>query len=425
MSDPQLLLVAGSTGYVGTRLIPELVRRGYRVRALARRPADLRIRPWFDQVEVLPGDVLDASSLRAALEGVTSAYYLIHNMSGGRGYRSLEFEAASNFSLAAKEAGIRQIVYLGGLGEGSHHGHMESRHKAGEALRSAGVPVTEFRACVIIGTGSISFEMIRTAAHWFPLIPAPPQIDQWAQPISTPDLLRYLVTALDAPAAHGHIVEVGGPDKHLYPDMILECARQMGLRRSKLPVPIYPLELSARLMDMLSPVPLNIARPLMQELVGPSLVSDFSAADLFPDIRPMTYDAAVAHALAREEMPADGPWIGSLVTREPLRGPHVRTLGEGLRIEYREAVSGRTPQSLTRMVEEASSDGLESGWVLQAGRAGQWLRLQRPEGERSRVYLEVERREGLLRWAFLSESRGLPAHLVGLIRPARRLVPGS
>jgi uncharacterized protein YbjT (DUF2867 family) len=416
--------VAGATGYVATRLIPELLQHGYRVRAMARRPGELRIRPWFEQVEVVAGDVLEPASLSSALDGVDSAYYLIHNMSGGRNYRGLEVQAATNFGHAASAAGVRQIVYLGGLGEGSLHGHMESRHKAGEALRGSGIPVVEFRACVIIGTGSISFEIIRSVGHWFPLIPAPIQTNRLAQPISTPDLLRYLIAALDTPAAHGRIVEIGGPDTHLYPDMILECAQQMGLRRSKVPVPIYPLEFSARLVDRLSPVPLTIARPLMQELVGPSIITDPSARELFPAIEPITYGAAVAHALARAEMPTGTPWMDSLVTRRPLNRPHVRTLGEGLLIDYREATAREAQAGLQRMLQDGSNASLGAGWARRAGLAGEWLRLQRVDGRAARLYLEIQQKGDMLRWAVLNEPRGLPGYLAGVIRPSSRLVPG-
>lgn len=411
MSQGRLILVAGATGYVGTRLIPELLRDGHPVRAMARRPGEMRIRPWFERVDAVSADALDPASLAAALRGVDTAYYLIHNMSGGPGYRELEVRAATNFATAARTAGVEQIIYLGGLGEGSHHGHMDSRHKAGEALRGYGPPVTEFRACVIIGTGSISFEMMRTIAHWFPVIPAPVQTDRLAQPISTPDLLRYLIAALDQPAAHDRVVEIGGPDTHYYPDMILECARQLGLRRTKLPLPLYPLELSARLVDRLSPVPLAIARPLMGELVGPSLITDPSAGELFPGIEPMTYPQAVAHALRRDEIPADRPWIDSLITRKPLCRQHVRTLGEGFVIDYHEVLVEAAPPAIRELVSTGPRDKLPAGWAVRQGRQGAWVRLERQDAARGRRFLEVQLRGALLRWAVLDEPHGLPAHL--------------
>jgi uncharacterized protein YbjT (DUF2867 family) len=390
----------------------------------------LIIRPWFQQVEIVRGDVLEAATLPSALEGVTAAFYLIHNMSGGRGYRSLEHEAAVNFGAAARAAGVEHIIYLGGLGEGSGHGHMESRHDAGAALRASGVPVTEFRACVIIGTGSISFEIIRSVAHWFPLIPAPFATDLPAQPISTPDLIRYLIASLATPEARGQVIEIGGPDIHLYPAMILECARQLGLRRWKFPLPIYPLELSARIVDQLSPVPLNIARPLMQELVGPSVITNTAARDLFPGIKPMTYGEAVGHALRRDELPSDTPWMDSLVTRKPLAGTHARTRGEGFLIAYREisADGGADWQSAL----SAINGDPPRGWSVRKGMAGAWMRLEaqrelpgrlhrrlRAAGmahaphKAGRLYLEVERNESTVRSALLFEPKGLAGVLVG------------
>jgi uncharacterized protein YbjT (DUF2867 family) len=386
---------------------------------MARDPRSLVARPWSRQVELVRGDVLDAASLPPALEGVTSAYYLIHNMSVGREYRAREHDAAMNFGTAARAAGLEQIIYLGGLGDGSGHGHMESRHRAGEALRESGVPVTEFRACVIIGTGSISFEIIRSVAQWFPLIPAPRATDLPAQPIATPDLMRYLIAALSIPEAHGQVVEIGGPDIHLYPDMILECARQLGLRRWKFPFPLYPLELSARIVDQVSPVPLNIARPLMQELVGPSVITNPTAHALFPAIQPMTYAEAVRHGLGREELPIDTPWMDSLVTRRPLAGARVRTRGEGFLIEYRE--SQLDGKSRTTVVADGINGPAPQGWSIRAGKPGAWVRLEAQTKLPGRLYLEIERREQSMRRALLFEPSGLAGFLAsGLVLRAHR-----
>jgi len=409
VQQAEVILVTGATGYVGTRLIPALLERGFRVRAMARDPRSLSLRPWYRQVEIDSGDVLDAASLPPALTGVTAAYYLIHNMSVGREYRAMEQEGALNFGAAARAAGVEHIIYLGGLGDGSGHGHMESRHRAGTALRNSGVPVTEFRACVIIGTGSISFEIIRSMAQWFPLIPAPLPTDLPAQPIATPDLMRYLIAALATPEARGQVVEIGGPGVHLYPDMILTCARELGLRRWKFPFPIYPLELSARIVDRLSPVPLNIARPLMQELVGPSVLTDPNARALFPSIQPMSYEEAVRHALRREEMPADSPWMDSLVTRRPLASAKVRTRGEGFLIEYEVSQADAGPGG--KSLPAALSGDPPQGWSVRAGIPGAWVRLEAQRKLPGRLYLEIERRENSLRRAVLFEPNGLPGFL--------------
>jgi uncharacterized protein YbjT (DUF2867 family) len=355
--------------------------------------------------------MLNAASLPPALEGVKAAYYLVHNMSVGREYRAMEHAGAVNFGAAARAAGVEDIIYLGGLGEGSGHGHMESRHRAGADLRDSGVPVTEFRACVIIGTGSISFEIIRSMAQWFPLIPAPVPTDLPAQPIATPDLMDYLIAALAAPQARGQVVEIGGPGVHKYPDMILTCARELGLRRWKFPFPFYPLELAARIVDQLSPVPLNIARPLMQELVGPSVLTDSSARSLFPAIQPMSYEEAVRHALRRDEMPPDSPWMNSLVTRRPLAKARVRTRGEGFVVEYGESRADGGPDWETALA--ALNGEPLRGWSVRAGKPGAWVRLEAQGEFPGRLYLEVEQREGSLRRAVLFEPKGLPGLLAG------------
>lgn len=410
---PPLLLVTGATGYVGTRLIPELLAKGYRVRCLVREPKKLRLRPWFGQVEVVRGDVLDAARLPPALDGVHAAFYLVHNMSSGPNYREHEKLGAQNFGAAAKAAGVEQIIYVGGLGEGSGGRHMASRRAAGDALRASGVPVTEFRASVIIGSGSISFEMIRTITEWFPLVPAPIQTNVPGQPIATPDLLAYLLAALENPASHHQILEIGGADVHPYPALMLTYAQLRGLRRGKLTLPFFHAALSARIADWLTPVPYAIARPLMEELVAPSIVQDDTARRLFPSIEPMPYAEAVRRALTRAEMPAHTPWMDSLVTRHPLLGPHTATLGEGLLIDYREA-PGR-PSEMLRLLFDGKS---ARGWQTEAHTSGAWMRMRGRSHPFGVQWLEVQYTEGIIKQAALFEPKGLPGLLWwNLLRP--------
>jgi hypothetical protein len=231
--------------------------------------------------------------------------------------------------------------------------------------------------------------------------------------------MRYLIAALAAPSARGEVIEIGGPDVHLYPSMIIECAGQLGLRRWKLPLPIYPLELSARVVDLLSPVPLDIARPLMQELVGPSVITNPGARRLFPDIQPMTYAEAVRRALLREEMPFGTPWMGSLITRAALNHPHVRTRGEGFFIDYQETLFDQIPVGTRRFADGTLGGNQPHGWTVLAGKAGAWVRLEAQRRLPGRLYVEIERKENALRRAVLFEPRGLPGYLAGWAIVAR------
>src|SRR5574338_1342460 len=185
MTD-KLILVTGASGYIASRLIPRLLELGYRVRCMARQPDTLRGRPWSKSVEFVDGELRDPASLEKALMGVWTAYYLIHNMSSGHGYTAREVEGAHNFARAAGSAGVEHIIYLGGLADPRARiaAHLRSRIETGEALRSGRVPVTEFRAGVIVGPGSISFEMIRFMTELFPIVPVPPWVKNCSQPIA-------------------------------------------------------------------------------------------------------------------------------------------------------------------------------------------------------------------------------------------------
>lgn len=394
------ILVTGATGYVGTRLIPELLKRGHHVRCLARSTKRISMRPWFDQVEVAEGDVLDATTLPNALKHIDTAYYLVHNMSSGWKYREHEKIGAENFGRAAHASGLSQIIYVGGLGQGQASRHMASRRAVGDALRASGVPITELRASVIIGSGSISFEMIRCITDWFPLVPAPLQTNVPGQPIATRDLLTYLLAVLDHPAALNQIYEVGSSDALPYPELMLTYARLRGLTRGKLPLPFFNAILSAAVADKLTPVPFTIARPLMEELVAPSVVTDHTARSVFADIQPLSYAEAVKLALARAELPADSPWMESLVTRHPLTGSHVRTLGEGLLIYYRERKAEARSEFL-------KTDKRMAGWLIAAQKAGEWIRYRNARGLPGVLYHEIQLKSGALRTAILFEPRGL------------------
>ena len=244
--ETPLILLTGGTGYIGGRLLSLLERRGSRLRCLARHPESLRGRVSA-ATEVVAGDVLDPESLPAAFEGVDTAYYLIHSMGSGRDFERDDRQAAANFAAAAKAAGVRRIIYLRGLGNPRHglSDHLRSRQETGEVLRASGVQVIEFRASIIIGSGSLSFELIRSLVERLPLMVCPKWVATPAQPIAVEDVLEYLVAALDLADEKSRIFEIGGPDKVCYGDIMREYARQRGLFRAMIPVPVLTPYLSS------------------------------------------------------------------------------------------------------------------------------------------------------------------------------------
>ena len=238
MTPPAAVLVTGATGYIGGRLAPHLLDEGHRVRVLARSAARVRSRSWADRVEIVEGDALDREALSRALAGVDCAYYLIHSMGCGVGFHELDVEAARLFGQVAGEAGVRRIVYLGGLGQprADLSQHLRSRQETGRALREGGVPVTEFRAAVIVGSGSISFEMIRYLVERLPVMVCPRWVYSPIQPIAVDDVLDYLAAALTNVACADKIMEIGGREVTTYKGMMLGYARARGLRRWLVPV---------------------------------------------------------------------------------------------------------------------------------------------------------------------------------------------
>ena len=296
MQQPRRVLVTGATGYIGGRLVPRLVREGCAVRVLARDRRRVEARPWATDVEIAVGDVLDPETLAPALDGIDCAYYLVHSMAKGHGFRDIDVQAARAFGNAARQAGVGRIIYLGGLGDPSTRlsEHLRSRQETGQALRDSGVPVTEFRAAVIVGSGSISFEMVRYLVERLPVMVCPRWIYSRVQPIAVADLLDYLVAALDRPASAGRVVEIGGRDVTTYGGMMLGYARARGLRRMLLPVPVLTPRLSSYWVHLVTPIPAGIGRPLIDGLRNDVVVTDTTADELFPDIRPLDYAGALA-----------------------------------------------------------------------------------------------------------------------------------
>ena len=295
------VLLTGATGYVGGRLLPLLVADGWRVRCLARQPDHLSSRVQAG-VEVVQGDLLNAESLSAAMQGVETAFYLVHSMGAKGDFEKQDRLAAENFASAARVAGVRRIVYLGGLGEDDPNlsAHLRSRHEVGERLRAHAVPVIEFRASIVIGSGSLSFEMIRALVERLPVMVMPRWVRVTAQPIAIGDVLAYLRAAVSFQTEGSLIVEIGGPDQVSYGDLMREYARQRGLRRWMIPVPLLTPRLSSLWLGLVTPLYARVGRNLVDSLRHPTIVRNDSAQRLFP-ITPLGVADAVSLALRNED----------------------------------------------------------------------------------------------------------------------------
>ncbi|MGE5073917.1 MAG: DUF2867 domain-containing protein [Anaerolineae bacterium] len=352
----ELILVTGANGYIASRLIPRLLERGYRVRALARQPERLTGRPWLRSVEPMRADVHLSGSLDAALAGVHTAYYLVHSMASGRGYTRVELEAARLFAEAAERAGVEHIIYLGGLADPAAPNlapHMRSRIQTGQTLRRGRVPVTEFRAGVIAGPGSISFEMIRYLTEAFPILPGPRWLRNRAQPIAATNVVDYLVAALDHPEARGRIYEVGGPELMQYADTMLGYARKRGLRRWLFTLPGIPIALMARTVDWLTPVHYPIATPLVGGLQSDSIVLDDAALQAFPEVKLLPYGQAVEASLA-DLTPARLERVWEGMGRNAMQMKH-----EGFLVDYRCVDVEAPPEAIYRVIASLGGHG---GW---------------------------------------------------------------
>lgn len=301
MTPKTRILLTGATGYIGGRLLPALEALGRPLRCLARRPDALRDRV-APQTEVVGGDLVDDASLDRAMAGVDTAYYLVHSMGAHGDYREVDLLAARAFGSAARRAGVRRIIYLGGLAhdDGSLSKHLKSRLETGEALRESGVPVVELRASVVIGSGSLSFEMIRALVERLPVMICPRWVSTEAQPIGIDDLLAYLVAALELTGDTNQVFEIGGADRASYGDLMREYARQRGLRRLMISVPLLTPHLSSLWLGLVTPIYARIGRQLIEGLRNRSVVQDHRADAVF-DVRPIGLAEAVSRAIRNED----------------------------------------------------------------------------------------------------------------------------
>ncbi|MBA4377862.1 MAG: DUF2867 domain-containing protein [Gemmatimonas sp.] len=297
-----LVLLTGASGYVGGRLLKLLEDRGWSVRCLARRPEVLKSRVG-PSTEVVAGDVLSRPGLDAALRGVRAAFYMVHSMGASGSFVEADRLAARNFGEAARAAGVERIIYLGGLGceDEELSPHLRSRQEVGRVLKeSSGVPVLEFRASIVIGSGSLSFEMIRSLVERLPVMITPKWVKVPAQPIAIDDLLDYLAAGLTLPVAGCRVYEIGGADQVSYADIMRVYARQRGLRLRMIPVPVLTPYLSSLWLGLVTPLYARIGRKLIESIVHPTVVRDDSALTVFA-VKPVGVEEAVRRAFASEE----------------------------------------------------------------------------------------------------------------------------
>jgi uncharacterized protein YbjT (DUF2867 family) len=359
-TSQRAVLVTGSTGYVGGKLAPRLLTEGYAVRALVRDRHRVADRPWSSGVEIVEADVLEPATLPPAFEGIHTAYYLIHNMSAGDDFHQRDLRAAANFAAAAREAGVQRIIYLGGLGdpEDALSPHLASRQATGAALRDQGVPVTEMRAGVIVGTGSTSFEMVRYLTERIPVMICPSWVYTRIQPISIEDCVDYLVQALEQPASAGEVIEIGGSDILTYGEMMTEYAKERGLRRMLLPVPVLTPRLSSLWVNLVTPISAAIARPLIDGLRNEVIVRTDQAKQLFPRIKPVDYRTAVRAAL-NELGPDPSTPIGDL-TQKPAPSTTELAWRNGTIYEQRSSEIQASPRQVFEVLNDM---GGSNGWL--------------------------------------------------------------
>ncbi|MBK1700515.1 DUF2867 domain-containing protein [Thiococcus pfennigii] len=292
-------LVFGATGYIGSNLVPYLLARGIPVRAAARNAEVLAGRGW-QGVELVAADALEPETLPAALADVDIAYYLVHSMAAGRDFGRLDLVAADHFARAAAEAGVGRIVYLGGLvPPDASSEHLVSRRDTGARLRLGAVPVTEIRAGIIVGPGSAAFEVMRDLVNHLPLMITPRWVDSKAPPIALDNLLEYLVRLPQRPETAGGIYDVGGPEMLTYGEMMRTLAKILGRPLVIIPVPVLTPGLSAKWLRLVTSVPTNIARALIEGLAHDIVADDAAARALVPQ-RLLDFRAAVAATLAAE-----------------------------------------------------------------------------------------------------------------------------
>jgi len=363
--EPPLLLLTGATGYVGGRLLTALEGLGRRVRCLARRP-DYLVGRVGAHTEVVGGDVLRPETLPDALRGVRTALYLVHAMGSSGSFVEEDRRAAENFGRAARDAGVERIIYLGGLGDRSAplSDHLRSRHEVGDVLRASGVQVIELRASIVLGSGSLSFEMIRALVERLPVMITPRWVAMPAQPIAIGDLLQYLVAAIDLPATGSPVYEIGGADRVSYGELMREYARQRGLKRLMIRVPVLTPRLSSLWLGLVTPLYARVGRKLVDSICYATVVHDDAALRDFA-IRPLGCRDAIAAALHGEDCDfAATRWSDALSSSGPTRDWGGTRFGSRL-VDSRVV---HVPVAAAAAFAPIRRIGGSTGWLY-----GQWL----------------------------------------------------
>ena len=347
-------LVTGATGYIGGRLVPELLKRGHEVRVLVRAALRIQGRSWAPKVESWEGDLLSTPDLTKAFDGIACAYYLVHSLRAGAQFAARDREAARRFAAAAR--GVPHVIYLGGLQPDGNEisEHLRSRAEVGTILRTA-LPTTEFRAGPIIGSGSASFEMIRYLSERLPIMTAPRWILNSIQPLAVRDVVAYLVSALEKKPAG--IVEVGASPL-TFEEMLQQYAEVRGLKRTILPVPVLAPRLAGRWIGLVTPIPNSLAIPIVEGILHPLLADTGKAREIFPDIVPLSYRRAVALALEKTlSGSVETRWNGALGAEYPY---YQISDEEGQIREVRTRVVNASP---ARVYAEFSRLGGDTGWL--------------------------------------------------------------
>ncbi|MFF3753171.1 SDR family oxidoreductase [Streptomyces sp. NPDC002018] len=363
-------LVTGATGYIGGRLVPELLDAGHSVRCLARTPDKLRDHPWAGRTEIVRGDMTDARSVAAAMDGIDVAYYLVHALGSGGDFATTDRRAALIFAERAKAAGVRRIVYLGaltpvGVPERELSPHLRSRAEVGRILLGSGVPTAALRAAVIIGSGSASFEMLRYLTERLPVMVTPSWVSTSIQPIAVRDVLRYLVGSARLPAEVSRAFDIGGPEVLTYQDMMRRYAAVAGLpRRLIVPVPVLTPRLSSHWIGLVTPVPRTIARPLAESLRHEVVCHERNIVRYVPDPPggPITFDRAVELALRRiQDAQVTTRWSSASVPGAPSDPLPTDPdwAGGSLYTDRRELTVDASRESLWRVIEGIGGD---NGW---------------------------------------------------------------
>ena len=361
------ILVTGASGYVGGRLVRQLLSQDFAVRVLVRDRNKISGQPWLNSVEISQGNATEFEDLRSALTGIHTAFYLLHSINLGSNFDELEAEMARNFARAAEEAGVSQIIYLGGIANDKQISqHLQSRANTGHQLASGKVPVIEMRAGIIIGSGSASFEMLRHLTHRLPIMTTPKWVSNRTQPIAIRDVLWYLSSAASLEKPVSGIFDIGGPAVLSYADMMQMFAKISGLRRRWIiKVPVLSPALSSLWIGFLTPVPTSLARPLVHSLISEVVADpDKSIAGLIPPPPEglLQVDRAIELALSRTtQNQVESRWSDATQPTAPWQKAQSDPAwaGETIYRDHREKIVETTQESLWKSIERI---GGENGW---------------------------------------------------------------